>query len=304
MKKVLIMGLMCILSSSSCTDNKKNLEVAAMSSERNKLVQDVQQNSASPQTPEPPNVEITKFTPPKIVQDEEGKPINKESLAKITVQQQKKIIKNGNLSIKSKDIQASKKNFDALLKKYSAYYENEEFLNEENQESVNLKIRIPTNHFEIFISNLDSGKDEIMSKSIQAQDITEEYIDIEARLKNKRNYLNRYTELLSKATTIKDMLAIEENIRTLQEEIESKEGRLKYLNDQVNYSTLAINIFKTKEFVYKPDQQDNFLERVKKSMSSGWNSIVDFSIFLLKIWPLYILAIIVFSLIRLYKSKK
>ena len=100
------------------------------------------------------------------------------------------------------------------------------------------------------------------------------------------------------------MLAIEENIRTLQEEIESKEGRLKYLNDQVNYSTLDINIFKTKEFVYKPDQQDNFLERVKKSMSSGWNSFVDFFIFLLKIWPLYILAIIIFSLIRLYKSKK
>ncbi|MBP7185017.1 MAG: DUF4349 domain-containing protein, partial [Saprospiraceae bacterium] len=242
--------------------------------------------------------------------EEDGKDVDadnteKEILGDKSSVDKKKIIKDGNISVKTNDINASKKAIDDLLKKLNAYYEREDLQNDDQTISYDLKIRVPANNFEIFITSLEKGNLEIVSKSIQARDVTEEFVDVETRLSNKREYLKRYKELLSKASTVKDILAIEENIRTIQEEIESKEGRLNYLTDQVTFSTLDINLFKEKEFVYKPQPQDKFSERVKKSISNGWTSVVNFTLWTISIWPYYILILVGFFVIkRVFKKYK
>jgi len=249
-----------------------------------------------------------KFTPPVIMPDaeimEEENP-KSEFLGDKSTVGKKKIIKDGDISVKTNDINASKKGIDNLLDKLGAYYEREELQNNEQTISYDLKIRVPADNFDKLISSIENGKDEIKSKSIQARDVTEEYIDIQTRLTNKREYLKRYKELLSKASTVKDILEIEENIRTLQEEIESKEGRLNYLNEQISFSTLNINLYKEKEFIYKQKQQDKFSERVKKSLSNGWASIIDFILWTIKIWPYIILTFVGYFVIRrLIKKRK
>lgn len=282
-----------ILISFSCHQEKNKSEVVNSAGNRDYAV------AYSPEAPPPPPQleEQLQYTPPRIIKDEEvideKKPI---------ANHEKKIIKNGSLSIKSTQIDSSKKNLDVQLKKYQAYYESEVLSNESDRISYTLKIRIPSINFEQFVLGVENGKDEIISKSIQADDVTEEFVDIETRLSNKRNFLKRYNELLTKANTIKDMMAIEENIRTLQEEIESKEGRLKFLNHQVGYSTLEINLFQQKDFVFKPEQQDSFFERVKNSISKGWFSIIDVLIFILRLWPFAFLAGLIFFIIK--KSSK
>lgn len=243
---------------------------------------------------EPPAIEKSKvrFSTPDIKANEEipDEIPSDETLKTIPKKNVKKIIKDGSISVKTNDIQLSKKGIDDLLEKLNAYYESEDLQNNDQTIYYYLKIRVPADNFEKLISSIESGSDEIKSKSIQARDITEEYVDIETRLANKREYLKRYKDLLSKATSVKDILAIEENIRILQEEIESKEGRLKYLSDQVSFSTLEINLYKDKEFVYKPQPKDKFSERVKKSLSNGWTSVVDFVLWIITIWPFIILT--------------
>jgi len=256
---------------------------------------------------EPPVLEETvKFTPPTIADEEvvEAENSKTETLGDKSTVSKKKIIKDGNISVKTNDINSSKKGIDDLLKKLNAYYESEDLQNNDQAISYDLKIRVPAVNFEKLISNIENGKDEIKSKSIQARDVTEEYVDIETRLTNKREYLKRYKELLSKASTVKDILAIEENIRTLQEEIESKEGRLKYLSDQVSFSTLEINLYKEKEFIYKPQPQDKFSERVKTSLSNGWTSVVNFVLWTITIWPYIILTLVGFFVIRRVIKKR
>ena len=210
----------------------------------------------------------------------------------------KKIIKDGNISIKSIDIAESKKGIDELVKKHNAYYDSEELQNNDSRISYDLKIRIPSENFEKFISQVEQGKDEISNKSIHSRDVTAEFVDTEARLNNKREYLKRYKDLLLKAASVKDILAIEENIRTLQEEIESKEGLLKYLSDQVAYSTLDINLYKENEYIYKAKQKDKFIERIKRSLSNGWTSIIDFLLWLITIWPFIILSLVAIYIFR------
>ncbi|MBS4044533.1 MAG: DUF4349 domain-containing protein [Chitinophagaceae bacterium] len=279
---------------SACHSEKNKSEFIASTGQRDEAI------VYAPEAPPPPQLEEQlKYTSPKIVKDEE---VNEEE--KPIINQEKKVIKNGSISIKSFQIDSSKKYVNEQLKKYQAYYESEVLSNESDKVSYDLKIRIPSANFEQFIKGIENGKDEIIAKSIQAEDVTEEYVDIETRLNNKRKFLKRYQELLTKANTIKDMMAIEENIRTLQEEIESKEGRLKFLNHQVGYSTLEINLFQPKEYVFKPETQDGFFERVKNSISKGSYFIIDVIIFFIRLWPLAIMGIISYYIINILKSKK
>lgn len=241
-------------------------------------------------------------SPPAIEESEEvaSSPSSSQgnSLGNTAAIVENKIIKSGNISIQTNDINTSKKNIDELLKKLNGYFEKEDLENNDQITAYNLKIRVPADNFEKLISSIETGKDEIKSKSIQAKDVTETYVDIKTRLENKREYLKRYRELLAKAATIKDVLSIEEQIRPLEEEIESKEGQLKYLNNQVAFSSLEINLYQKKDFVYKPEAKDNFFERVKNSLGNGWVAVVELIIWAISIWPFIIAAFIAFWVAR------
>ena len=181
----------------------------------------------------------------------------------------KRIIKDGRLGIQVNEIEIAKTRIDTLVKKFSGYYSNESFNNSDWESSYVLKIRIPSARFESFLKDLESGDGEIQHKTIDARDVTDQFIDLETRLESKKAYLKRYTELLKRAQTIKEILQIEEKIRGLQEEIESTLGRLKYLGDLVDYSTLDLTITEKKDFQYDPVQRDKFTEKFKQSLSKG-----------------------------------
>ena len=150
---------------------------------------------------------------------------------------------------------------------------------------------------------MGSYKGIVKYKEINARDVTSEFIDLESRLSNKRKYLKKYGELLKKANTVKDILLIENEVRQLEEEIESTVGRLKYLNDLVGYSTLDLILTKKKDFKYDPEGQDSFIERLKQSFSNGWNSFVNFILLLFRLWPVWLILPVLISFIRKYRRK-
>ena len=154
-----------------------------------------------------------------------------------------------------------------------------------------------------FIHDAETGVGEILYKEIEARDVTDQFIDLETRLENKRNYLKRYNDLLIKANSIKEILEIEEKIRALEEEIENTTGKLKYLSDLVAYSTLDLTISKQKNFKYHPTKRDKFSEKLKQSLSKGWFGFVDFFLFIINIWPLWIIITLIFYLWKKYKMK-
>lgn len=210
---------------------------------------------------------------------------------------EKKIIRNGNLTIESNDLKDSRTRLDTLVGFYSGYISSESFNDQEDQLSYNITCRIPADKFDQFISGIESGPDKIVSKSVNANDITEQYYDVKIRLDNERQVEKRYLELLTQALTVKDILDIEEKLGKVRQEIESKEGRLRYLDDRVGYSTLNVWIYQKKDRKYEPTDRDGFGQRLKKSLHKGWQGFVDFILFFLRIWPLWIIGLIIWRLI-------
>lgn len=215
----------------------------------------------------------------------------------------KKIIKDGSLSLKSKEIVDSKLRLDALVKSLNGYYEYDNFINDSYRMAYDMRIRIPSENFEKLLSGIEASKEEVINKNISARDVTEEFVDIETRLATKRDYLKRYRELLGRAANVKEILEIEEQIRMLQEEIESQEGRLKYLSDQVSFSSLSVNLFQVKEFTYTPHEEASFFERMKSSLAKGWSAIVIFTLSIITVWPFIIIGVFVWLGFRRWNKK-
>lgn len=231
-------------------------------------------------------------------------PMLETQLESAVQQQEKKIIKDGRMGIKVANLEIAKNRVDTLLLRWQGYYGNEALSNTNYQSSYELTIRIPSRYFELFIGALEKGGGEIEYKSIDARDVTTRFIDLETRLANKKSYLVRYNQLLKKANTVEEILKIQEKIRRIEEEIESTTGTLKYLSSQVNFSTLRLTLSQEKEFTYIAKKRDSFLERLKMSLSKGWFGFVDFLLFMIRLWPFWILAIGIVWLWKKWKRNK
>ena len=209
----------------------------------------------------------------------------------------KKIIRNGRMGLQVADLDASKRQTDSLANRFGAYYSRENYTDDYRGPAIVLTIRIPEARYTPFVAAAESGGGKILYKEISARDVTEEYLDVETRLANKRSYLERYRELVKRASTIKEVMEVEEQVRKLEEEIESAEGRLRYLDNQAGYSTLELTL--TTEYKYTPEPKNRFWERLKEALSGGWQGIVSLVLGLLYIWPLWIIAgVVLFVLIR------
>jgi len=234
---------------------------------------------------------------------EEGQSPEGGSMDDIAVSDQK-IIRNGNISIEVDDALKAKAAVDALLEKHRAYTGNEQFDNTDYSSNYHIQIRVPAENLNALVADLESLDGLVTYKSITASDVTEEYVDLETRLINKRSYLEQYRQLLKNARTIEDILKVREQIRVLEEEIESVEGRLKYLKNQVALSTLDLTLIQKKDFVYRPDRRINFWERLKDAFSTGWYGFVQFGFVIVGLWPFWLLLAIIIWLIRRYKNKR
>ena len=129
--------------------------------------------------------------------------------------------------------------------------------------------------------------------------MTEEFLDVEARLKNKKELEARYQEILKQAKNVKEILEIERELNTLRSDIESMEGRLKYLQNQVSLSSIQITYYK------ELTKRTAFGQKFAQGFRSGWTNLIWFLVGLVNIWPfLLLLGLGIFGLKRYLRNKK
>lgn len=217
-------------------------------------------------------------------------------------QTEQKIIKESNLRYETQDLQATYQQIISSAKKNKAYVQSDTEGKDYNSLYRTITVRIPNANFDAFLADVGKGVAYFDRKEISAKDVTAEFIDIEARLKAKKTLEERYLQLLTKATKVSEILEIEKELSTIREEIEAKEGQLKYLQNRVSLSKLTI------EFYKKVADADNatvsYGTKMWNAVKSGWNGISSFFIGLLHIWPFILILVAVIFFIRKKLKKK
>ena len=140
-----------------------------------------------------------------------------------------------------------------------------------NRQSGSWVIRIPVDTYTDFLKGVRAlGFTE--SRQENAQDVTEEYVDIEARISNKRILEGRIVTMLEeRAGKLSDVLEIERELSRVREEIERMEGRIRFLKDRTSFATVTIQC--REEKAYQPAEAPTFVSRVGRSWSNSIQSV-------------------------------
>lgn len=196
---------------------------------------------------------------------------------------ERKLIRNGHLSMKTESVDATKVKIDSLVKHFKGYVANESRHNYDGRIQHSQTIRIPAARFDEIIDVIEKLDVEVEARNINTQDVTEEFIDSEARLKTKKELEQRYLSILKDAKSVTDIVSIEQQLATVRGEIESIEGRLNYLTNQVSFSTLDLSYYEEVGAEY------GFGSKIGSGFSNGWDNLLIFIIGLLNIWPFILL---------------
>lgn len=211
---------------------------------------------------------------------------------------ERKLIREGNMRFKTDDMAKTRTYLDSLVVASGGYLANENVYNSEGTLEQSLSVRIPAEKFDGFISSISSYAGKLENRYINTMDVTEEFIDVEARLKAKKELENRYLELLKQAKDVADMVAIEGQLSQVRSEIESMQGRINYLQNRVSLASLSINFYQTNTEGF------GFWDKIGGGWGEGWEKFLGFLVWTVSLWPFVVALLAVVIFIRLRRKRR
>ena len=210
----------------------------------------------------------------------------------------RRLIKEGLIRFETSDIDKTRSQITASVSANNGYISLDQEEKSSDQLFYTLIVRIPSAKFDSFLESVTKGITTFDNKEIQVKDVTADYFDTEARLKAKKEIESRYLQLLSKASTVNDILNIEKELGNVRIEIESAEGQLKLLADQVQFSTLTIKFYKI------TSTPALFGYQIRTAFLKGWDNLLFVLVLLVDLWPFLLLFRGLWYTLRVIKKRK
>jgi hypothetical protein len=156
--------------------------------------------------------------------------------------QERLIIRTGRISIVVEDTEMAMDDIVALAEAYGGWVVNSSL----NQRGINVfgdvTFRVPAQQFETALADLRAMATDVTSESTSGEDVTEEFVDLEARLGNLEATAERVRAFLDEADDVEDALAVNQELSRLESEIERIKGRMQFLSQSAAFSTITVSL--------------------------------------------------------------
>ncbi len=140
------------------------------------------------------------------------------------------------------------------------------------QRTATWKVRVPVDRFEDFVRAV-SRLGEVRSSHVGSQDVTEEFFDLEARIRNKQEEEKRLLKhLLDSTGKLEDILKVEHEITRVRGEVEQMQGRLRFLANRADLSTITITATELKN--YTPPQPVTLATQISTTFFGSLNALI------------------------------
>lgn len=235
---------------------------------------------------------------------EEAEELSSIAINKQNIPLNRKIIWTADMEVQVEDINKSQEKISELIAKNGAFISEMRRANENYEIYNHITIRVSSDKFNTLLNEIKSNGLYTQKLRIQSNDVTEEFIDIQSRLKTKEEVRERYINILkTKTGKISEVLEAEEAIRVITEEIEAQKGRLRYLKDQVNLSTIHAKLYQVLERPVSNYVPPSYWSKAKKAFINGWQGVTGLLLVFINIWPL-ILVVVLFIWKRKWFKRK
>lgn len=212
----------------------------------------------------------------------------------------RKIIKTVNINAETEEFDSFIANVTAKVNSLGGYMERSEVSGRSisdakaQKRNAYLVARIPANNLDSFIS-LVSETSNITNKNESAEDVTLSYADTEAHIESLRAEQKRLNELLLQAEDIETIIVIESRLTDVRYELESYESRLRTIDNQVDYSTVYIEVREVERYTVVEEPEETVGSRISKgfseNLSKAGDKLVDFFVGIIVGLPTFLLAI-------------
>lgn len=198
----------------------------------------------------------------------------KTNTAELSVERM--VIFNAEMNLRVKNFEKARNALEQKAKSYKGYIvQSSSNRYDGEQQSGTMTFRIPQEHFQSFLNDAEGLSVQVYNRQVSGQDVTEEYVDIESRLKSKKAVEARLLDFMKEAKKTEDLLKISTDLARVQEEIEQIAGRKKYLENQSALSTVTITIEENDVPVPKIDNENlNTWQKIKKQFAENINLLL------------------------------
>lgn len=209
------------------------------------------------------------------------------------------VIRTGSVEVEVESIERGTAAVQALVQQLGGYVTNVSMqTGRERRRQAQLTARVPAQRFDEAIAGLDPLGD-VESVNVTAEDVGEEYADIEAQVRNRARLEQRLLELLDTRTgRLEDVLAVERELARVRETIERQEGRLRYLRNRVGMSTLTVTLHEPAPVLSTYQGENIFVH----ALQSAWRNFLGVIVWLIAalgvILPLALLAWLAWLVLR------
>ncbi len=199
------------------------------------------------------------------------------------------IIRTAQLSVITKDFDQARVNLEVILKRHRGYVgELNAGGNTGSGRTLTATLRVPADQLGATVAEVKTlGR--VESESQGGQDVTSQYVDLEARLANARNTEDRLTDLLRNRTgKLSDVLAVEQELDRVRGEIEQMEAERKNMANQVSYATLTATItedYKAQLQIVPPSTATRMGNAAVEGYRNAADGVVSLILFLLSTGP-------------------
>ena len=195
---------------------------------------------------------------------------------------QRRIISNASVSIEVKTVEAAIDQVRSIAEGLGGFVEHlSSFGSDENQQA-NMTLRVPQDHFFTAVDRIEEmGK--VRARNLGNEDVSEQFIDLEARLKSSLREEESLLSLLERANQISETLSIERELSRVRADIERVQGQLNFLERRVDLATISVSLFQPSSRLPEPPsaimiiEESNVSDRVSevKNLTATLNGEID-----------------------------
>ncbi|MGN9757708.1 DUF4349 domain-containing protein [Streptomyces sp. SD31] len=180
------------------------------------------------------------------------------------------IIRTASLTVQVKDVPKALDEARTTTENAGGYVGNETTTrDEEGHEHTRVVLRVPVDRYAEVLAELE-GAGKLIERSAKAQDVTDQVVDVESRIKSQRASVARIRELMDQATKLSDVVTLEGELSTRQADLEALLAQQASLKDRTSLATITLSLSETPVKKVAKDDDPGFLD----ALAGGWNAFV------------------------------
>lgn len=216
-----------------------------------------------------------------------------------------KIVRNGSLTLRVDDAERRLNEAKSIAMTAGGFAASTGLREDDGQKRAEAVLRVPAAKFDELILSLKKIAVLVLDESTQSEDVTDAYIDLEARLKAAQEEETQYLAILKKAVSIEETLNVTQRLSDVRSRIERMQGEKRYMADRTDYATLNLSLIE-EAHIQIPERTWRPLESIKqvfRGLVSAFQYVIDFLAAALiygigLVLPLAILARVAYGLLR------